>query len=76
MNNNPMNLLNFIKTVKNPKQAVINMINSNGNPMLKNLVEMAEKGDNKGIEEFARNLYKEQGRDFDKEFSQFTNNFK
>ena len=76
MNNNPMNLLNFIKTVKNPKQAVINMINSNGNPMLKNLVEMAEKGDNKGIEDFARNLYKEQGRDFDKEFSQFTNNFK
>lgn len=76
MNNNPMNLLNFMKTVKNPKQAVINMINSNGNPMLKNLVEMAEKGDNKGIEEFARNLYKEQGRDFDKEFSQFTNNFK
>lgn len=76
MNNNPMNLLNFMKTVKNPKQAVIDMINSNGNPMLKNLVEMAEKGDNKGIEEFARNLYKEQGRDFDKEFSQFTNNFK
>ena len=76
MNNNPMNLLNFIKTVKNPKQAVINMINSNGNPMLKNLVEMAEKGDSKGIEEFARNLYKEQGRDFDEEFSQFTNNFK
>lgn len=76
MNNNPINLLNFMKTVKNPKQAVINMINSNGNPMLKNLVEMAEKGDSKGIEEFARNLYKEQGRDFDKEFSQFTNNFK
>lgn len=76
MNNTPMNLLNFMKTVKNPKQAVINMINSNSNPMLKNLVEMAEKGDNKGIEEFARNLYKDQGRDFDKEFSQFTNNFK
>lgn len=76
MNNNSINFLDFIKTVKNPKQAVINMINSNGNPMLKNLVEMAEKGDNKGIEEFARNLYKEQGRDFDKEFSQFTNNFK
>lgn len=76
MNNNSINFLDFIKTVKNPKQAVINMINSNGNPMLKNLVEMAEKGDSKGIEEFARNLYKEQGRDFDKEFSQFTNNFK
>lgn len=76
MNNNPMNLLNFMKTVKNPKQAVINMINSNGNPMLKNLVEMAEKGDSKGIEEFARNLYKEQGRDFDKEYNAFMEKIK
>ena len=76
MNNNPMNLLNFIKTVKNPKEAVINMINSNGNPMLKNLVEMAENGNSKGVEDFARNLYAQQGRDFDKEFSDFMKNFK
>ena len=76
MNNNPMNLLNFIKTVKNPKEAVINMINSNGNPMLKNLVEMAENGNSKGVEDFARNLYAQQGRDFDKEFGEFMKNFK
>ena len=74
--NNPMQMMNLLKGVKNPKDAVINMIKSNNNPMVKNLVEMAEKGDNEGIEKFARNMFKEQGRDFDSEIKQFMNNFK
>lgn len=74
--NNPMQFMSMLKGIKNPKEAVINMIKENNNPMVKNLVEMAEKGNNKGVEEFARNLFKEQGRDFDKEFNQFMNNFK
>lgn len=71
--NNPMQFMNMLK---NPKEAVINMVKSNNNPMIKNLVEMAEKGDSDGIEKFARNLYKEQGRDFDKEYSEFMKFFK
>ena len=43
---------------------------------MKNLMDMAEKEDNKGIEKFARNLFKEQGKDFDKEFENFMKNFK
>ena len=74
--NNPMQIMNLLKGAKSPKDAVINMIKSNNNPMVKNLVEMAEKGDNKGIETFARNMFKEQGRDFDSEIKQFMNNFK
>ena len=74
--NNPMQMMNLLKGVKNPKEAVINMIKSNNNPMVKNLVDMAEKGDNNGIETFARNMFKEQGRDFDSEIKQFMNNFK
>ena len=74
--NNPMQFMNMLNGIKNPKDAVINMIKSNNNPMVKNLVEMAEKGDNKGIETFARNMFKEQGRDFDSEIKQFMNNFK
>ena len=74
--NNPMQMMNFLKGAKSPKDAVINMIKSNNNPMVKNLVEMAEKGDNEGIEKFARNMFKEQGRDFDSEIKQFMNNFK
>jgi hypothetical protein len=74
--NNPMQFMNMLKGFKSPKDAVISMIKSNNNPMIKNLVEMAENGNSKGVEEFARNLYAQQGRDFDKEFGEFMNNFK
>ena len=74
--NNPMQIMNLLKGAKSPKDAVINMIKSNNNPMIKNLVEMAEKGNSDGIETFARNMFKEQGRDFDSEIKQFMNNFK
>ena len=74
--NSPMLMLDILRSFKSPKDAVLSMIRQNNNPMLKNLVEMAEKGDSKGVEEFARNLYKQQGRDFDKEFNTFISNFK
>ena len=74
--NNPMQIMNLLKGAKSPKDAVINMIKSNNNPMIKNLVEMAENGNSKGVEEFARNLYAQQGKDFDKEFNNFMSNFK
>jgi hypothetical protein len=66
----------MLRQIKNPKEAVINMVSNNNNPMVKNLVEMAKNGDNEGVENFARNLLKEQGRDFDKEYSEFMNIFK
>lgn len=59
----------------NPKQIVMNMLKNNSNPIFKNLIEMAERGDSKGVEQFARNVYKERGRDFDKEFGEFKNYF-
>ena len=71
-----MQIMNMLNGIKNPKDVVINMIKSNNNPMVKNLVEMAEKGDNQGVENFARNLYAQQGRNFDEEFKDFMNNFK
>ena len=73
---NPNNLINMLKGIKNPKQDVLSMVGNNTNPMIKNLVDMANKGDEQGLEEFARNYYKEQGKDFDKEFSDFMNTFK
>lgn len=74
--NNPMNFMNMLKGIKNPKQTVINMAKNSNNPMLKNLVEMAEKGDMQGVENFARNIYKEQGKDFDKEYNEIKEFFK
>lgn len=73
--NNSTQFLNMIKNIKNPKQAVINMMRNNNNPILNNLIQMAENGDDKGVEQFARNLYKQQGRDFDQEISQLKNYF-
>ena len=73
MNNNPLNTIkNFIKQQGSPKELLINfMQRNNSNPMMNNLIQMAKNGDSKGVEQFARNAFKEQGRDFDKELSQF-----
>ena len=73
--NNPLQFMNMLRSIKNPKEAVINMIKSNNNPMFKNLIEMAEKGDTKGVENFARNFYTQQGRDFNQEFNNFKSMF-
>ena len=53
-----------------PKGIVQNMVGQN-NPIFNNLIEMAEKGDNAGVETFARNMLKERGIDLDKELANF-----
>ena len=73
--NNAMQIMQLLRGIKNPKETVFNMVKGNTNPMVKNLVEMAEKGQNDKIEEFARNLFKEQNRDFDQEFNNFKSMF-
>lgn len=46
------------------------------NPIIGNLVKMAKNGDSKSVETFARNMCKEKGIDFDKEFAQFMSKIK
>lgn len=73
-----MNNIQTIKTLMNsktPKEALQQMIGRR-NPLFNNLMQMANKGNEKGIETFARNICKEKGIDFDKEFTNFMNNFK
>lgn len=74
--NNPIQIMQLLKGIKNPKETVFKLLKGNNNPMVKNLIEMAEKGQNDKIEEFARNLFREQNRDFDQEFGEFMKNFK
>lgn len=77
MNNNPIEMIKlFMGEHKTPEQILQKMMKDNGNPVLNNLINMAKTGDSKGVENFARNLYKEKGKDFDKEFSEFMSNFK
>ena len=59
----------------NPKNIAMNMLKNNTNPIFANLIEMANKNDVKGLENFARNYMKEQGKDFDKEFNDFKSMF-
>lgn len=73
-----MNPIDLIKTYMSqgltPKFLVEKMgIN---NPIISNLIGMAQNGNTQGVETFARNIMKERGRDFDKEFYQFKSNFK
>ena len=67
---NPMQLM---QAMRNP-QAFMNQVMGNqqmmSNPMIKNTVNMAQKGDVKGIEQMARNLCKEKGLNADEVFNQ------
>lgn len=71
-----MNPMEFIKGIQNPKQFVMNMMKQNTNPMFNNLMQMGQSGNTKGVENFARNVCKEKGIDFDKEFANFMQQIK
>lgn len=64
-------LITFMKAIKNPQEFVLQSLGTNTNPMVKNLVEMAKNGDKQGIENFARNFFKENGQDYDQIMSMF-----
>ena len=72
---NPLNMIKGMMGNMNPKNIVMNMLKGNTNPIFANLIEMANKNDVKGLENFARNYMKEQGKDFDKEFNDFKSMF-
>ena len=73
---NPMNMIKNMVGINNPKDMAMKMLKNNTNPIFNNLMQMMEKGDDKGIEQFARNVCKEKNIDFDKQFGEFMNNFK
>lgn len=72
---NPMQMLqSFITKGISPQKIAEQMVGNN--PMMANLIKMANAGDTEGVEKVARNMFKEKGRDFDKEFSEFRSKFK
>jgi len=56
-------------------KGILSRMNIN-NPILNNVITMAQNGDTKGVETFARNICKQKGLDFDTEFSKFKNTLK
>ncbi len=74
MNFNPMQIMNIMKN-KSPQETIISII-GNQNPIINNLMKLAKSGNKSEIEDIARNMCKEKGIDFDKEFPSFMENFK
>lgn len=70
---NPMQLIMQIKQGKNPQQLLMGILEdqASSNPIMANLLTMAKDGRTAEIEAFARNVAREKGVDFDKEFSKF-----
>lgn len=77
MNISDMN--NFMQMAKNgnPQQIVMNMLqqNAQGNPMFANILSLAQNGNTQEIENIVRNMARERGIDFDKEFNSFRQMF-
>ena len=72
---NPLNMIKGMMGNMNPKNIAMNMLKNNTNPIFANLIEMANKNDVKGLENFARNYMESQGKDFDQEFNNFKSMF-
>ena len=75
---NGYQLIQMIKSGSNPQQLVMSVLNQRAqeNPMFANMLKLANTNDTKGLEQIARNLAKERGMDFDKEFANFRQIFK
>ena len=79
--NSRKDLMSVINSFKNgnPAEIVSNMVQevaNQGNPVMKNLAGLIQKGDTDQIETVVRNIAKEQGVDYDKEFKAFKQMFR
>lgn len=80
----PINNMNMIQLMNmfrngNPQEIVANMVKetaNQGNPIMQNLSTLIENGNTQEIENVVRNIAKERGIDFDKEFNSFKQMFK
>ena len=72
-NVNPILLVQAIKNGQNPQQLMLNILQNNmsSTPMGANLLNLARQGNTAEIEKIARNLAKQRGIDFDREFPAF-----
>lgn len=77
-NVNMIQLMNMFRN-GNPQEIVANMVKetaNQGNPIMQNLSTLIENGNTQEIENVVRNIAKERGIDFDKEFNSFKRMFK
>lgn len=70
---NPMNIIQMIRGGQNPQQLVMNLLENQmqNTPMGANLLNLAKQNRSADIEQIARNICSQQGKDFDTEFKAF-----
>ena len=78
---NQQDMLKLINSFKNqdPSAIITNMVNeaaNQGNPIMQNLANLIKEGKTNEIENVVRNVAKERGLDYDKEFKAFRNTFR
>lgn len=76
--NNVLQFVSMIKNNPNPQALVMNELQRRAqqNPVLQNVATLVQNGDTQGVETIVRNIAKERGIDFDKEFNSFKQMFK
>lgn len=57
------NPIEIFKMITNPEKYVRDYAKENPSPIMDNLIKMAENNNQKGVEQFAENVFKEQGKD-------------
>lgn len=77
-NKNMVQFINMVRSNQNPQAFVTNMLKERAsqNPVLGNLANLVEAGKTSEVEQVVRNIAKERGIDFDKEFNSFKQMFK
>ena len=73
-----MNLMNIFRMIKNPQQLMQQIAGNNkimSNPIVQNVMQMAQQGNMRGVEQLARNLCKEKGLNADEVFNQVKGKF-
>ena len=70
-----MNPTELLKSIQNPQQFVISQVR-NGNPIIDNLINLAQQGKNQEVEQIARNIFNTKGIDYEKDILPILKNFK
>lgn len=72
------NVAMLMQVVKNPQQFIQQMMGNSKamqNPMIKNAIEMYQKGDKDGVNQLAQNLCKEKGISYTDAINQIKSQF-
>ena len=66
-------IVQMIRSGQNPQQLAMNLLQTqmSGTPLGENLINLAKQNRTADIEQIARNIMRQQGRDYDTEFKAF-----